>query len=70
MWNYGSHELQKRKTKVFQLKETLFAPDVADNLLSIGRIDEAGGKIIFGNKNAVIYDSKNRVVVDRSLSFN
>jgi hypothetical protein len=41
-----------------------------DNLLSIGRIDEAGGKIIFGNKKAVIYDHKNKVVVDGNLSSN
>ena len=40
----------------------------ADNLLLIGRIDEAGGKIIFGNEKAVIYDSKNNMVVDESLS--
>ena len=75
IWAYGrgtveAMSFRKGKPQVFQLKETLFAPDAADNLLSIGRIDEAGGKIIFGNKKAVIYDSKNNVVVDGSLSSN
>jgi hypothetical protein len=47
IWAYGhgtveAISLVKGKPKVFHLKKTLFAPDAADNLLSIGRIDEAG----------------------------
>lgn len=62
-FNNGTH-------KIFYLKETLFTPDHPDNLLSIGRIDDSGGKIIFGNNKAVLYDNKNNVVVDGKLSAN
>ena len=75
IWAYGHGTVEaisfrKGKPKAFQLKETLYTPDVTDNLLSIGRIDEAGGKIIFGNKKVVIYDSKRNMVVDGNLSSN
>jgi hypothetical protein len=75
IWAYGRGSVEairlvKGKPKDFHLKNTLFAPDAVDNLLFIGQIDEAGGKIILGNKKAVIYDHKNKVVVDRNLSSN
>jgi hypothetical protein len=75
IWAYGRGTVEaisqvKGKQKVFHLKETLYTPEITDNLLSIGRIDEAGGKIIFGNKKAVIYDNKNNVVIDGNLSSN
>jgi hypothetical protein len=41
----------------------LYTPDHPDNLLSIGRIDENGGKIIFGNHKVVLCDNKSNVVV-------
>jgi hypothetical protein len=58
------------KQQSFYLKETLFTPDHPDNLLSIGRIDANGGKIIFGNHKAVLYDNRNNVVVEGKLSAN
>ena len=75
IWAYGHGTVEtisrvKGKPQVFHLKETLFAPDAADNLLSIGRIDEAGGQITFGNRKAIICDNRNNVVVNGKLSSN
>jgi hypothetical protein len=75
IWAYGRGTVEamsfiKGKPKVFHLKETLFTPEITDNLMSIGRIDEAGGKVIFGGKRVVIYDTKHNEIVDGNLSSN
>ncbi|KAF8224310.1 hypothetical protein L208DRAFT_1312205 [Tricholoma matsutake] len=64
------HGLKGGQTQTFYLKETLFTPDHPDNLLSIGRIDDNGGKIVFGNHKAVLYNSKGNEVVNGKLSSN
>lgn len=58
------------KARIFYLKETLFTPDHPDNLLSIGRIDENGGKVVFRNQKAILYDNKGNEVVSGKLSSN
>jgi hypothetical protein len=75
VWAYGRGTVEalsfkKGKTRTFYLKETLFTPDHPDNLLSIGRIDDNGGKFVFGNRKAILYDDKGNEVVSGKLSSN
>jgi transposase InsO family protein len=75
IWAYGQGTVEvlsfvRGKLKLFYLKETLFTPNHPDNLLSIGRIDANGGKIIFGDHKAVLFDNKNNVIVEGKLSTN
>jgi len=75
IWAYGHGTVEaisliEGKLQLLYLKETLFTPEHPDNLLSIGKIDVNGGKIIFGNHKAVLYDNKNNVVVEGKLSSN
>jgi len=65
-----AYSFQEGKYHTFYLKETFYTPDHPDNLLSIGRIDNNGGKIIFGKNKVVLYDSKNNIVVDGKLTSN
>jgi len=39
-----AYSFQEGKYHTFYLKETFYTPDHPDNLLSIGRIDNNGGK--------------------------
>jgi len=48
------------------LKDTLFVPELRNNLLSIRKLDEMGYKIIFGNDIALIYDN-NRTLVGKGI---
>ena len=61
---------KKGKTQTLYLKETLFTPDHPDNLLSIGRIDDSGGTVVFGNHKVVLYDRKNNDVASGDQSNN
>ena len=65
-----AYSLMNGKPQKFYLKEALYTPDHSDNLLSIGRIDRSGGRIIFGDLKAVIYDNKNNEVVDGNITTN
>lgn len=38
------------------LKDTLFVPELRNNLVFIRKLDEIGYKVIFGNDSALIYD--------------
>ena len=62
-----AYSFQEGKYHTF---ETFYTPDHPDNLLSIGRIDNNGGKIIFGKNKVVLYDSKNNIVVNGKLTSN
>jgi hypothetical protein len=75
IWAYGRGTVEAisyttGKPKIFHLKETLFVPDIADNLLSVGRVDNSGGKITFGDNKALLYDKNRNVVVDGKLTSN
>ena len=62
--------LLKGEPQVFYLKEALFTPDHSDNLMSIGRIDRTGEKIVFGDHHVIVYNNKRNVVVDGKLAPN
>lgn len=48
------------------LKDTLFVPELRNNLISIRKLDEMGYKIIFGNDIALIYD-KNKTLIGKGI---
>ena len=62
--------LKKGKLEPFYLKETLFTPDHPNNLMSIGRIDKNGGKIVFGDQKVILYDNENNEVIKGDLAMN
>jgi hypothetical protein len=75
VWAYGQGTIEvlspkRGKFEPFYLKETLFTPDHPDNLMSIGRIDKSGGRIVFGNQKVILYNSNNNEVIKGDLSMN
>lgn len=48
------------------LKDTLFVPELRNNLLSVRRLDEMGCKVIFGNDVALIYDN-NKILIGKAI---
>src|SRR4051794_34925981 len=45
-----------------KLKDVLHAPNATNNLLSIGRIDTAGGSIQFSQKTCIIKDTNENII--------
>lgn len=49
--------------RVFQLKNTLYIPDLRTNLVSVGRITDKGHKVIFDKIKAEIVNGKGDVLL-------
>lgn len=59
-------EIDNRYGNNVYLKDTLFVPELRNNLLSIRKLDEIGYKVIFGNDLALIYDN-NKILVGKGI---
>jgi len=56
------------KTKNLKLHNVLYVPDARDNLLSLAKLDDAGGRTQFGNNKCILINANNEVIAEGTRS--